>query len=67
MHNLENDAAAEDLLKHADHAQDEYFMKAFNLDFNNQSMYHLSLNTSNLSPEECSDIILNLSKNKLTF
>tara|TARA_B000000609_G_scaffold83210_1_gene62816 strand:- start:50 stop:757 length:708 start_codon:yes stop_codon:yes gene_type:complete len=67
MHNLESDAAAVDLLRHADHAQDEYFMKAFNLDFNDQSMYHLTLNTSNLTPEECSNIILNLSKNKLTY
>ena len=67
MHNLESDAAAVDLLRHADHAQDEYFMKAFNLDFNDQSMYHLTLNTSNLTPEECSKIILNLSKNKLTY
>ena len=67
MHNLESDAAAVDLLRHADHAQDEYFMKAFNLDFSDQSMYHLTLNTSNLTPEECSKIILNLSKNKLTY
>ena len=67
MHNLESDAVAIDLLKHADHAQDEYFKKAFNLDFNDQSMYHLTLNTSNLTPEECSSIILNLSKNKLTY
>ena len=67
MHNLENDAEAIDLLKHADHAQDEYFKKAFNLDFNVQSMYHLTLNTSNLTPEECSGIILNLSKEKLRF
>ena len=66
MHNLESDAVAIDLLKHADHAQDEYFKKAFNLDFNDQSMYHLTLNTSNLTPEECSSIILNLSKDKLT-
>ena len=67
MHNLESDAVAIDLLKHADHAQDEYFKKAFNLDFNDQSMYHLTLNTSNLTPEECSSIILNLSKDKLTY
>ena len=67
MHNLESDAVAIDLLKHADHAQDEYFNKAFNLDFNDQSMYHLTLNTSNLTPEECSSIILNLSKDKLTY
>ncbi len=67
MHNLETDAVAIDLLKHADHAQDEYFKKAFNLDFNDQSMYHLTLNTSNLTPEECSSIILNLSKDKLTY
>jgi len=67
MHNLESDAEAIDLLKHADHAQDEYFKKAFNLDFNDQSMYHLTLNTSNLTPEECSSIILNLSKDKLTY
>ena len=67
MHNLESDAVAIDLLKHADHAQDEYFRKAFNLDFNDQSMYHLTLNTSNLTPEECSSIILNLSKDKLTY
>ena len=67
MHNLESDAVAIDLLKHADHAQDEYFKKAFNLDFNDQSMYHLILNTSNLTPEECSSIILNLSKDKLTY
>ena len=67
MHNLESDAEAIDLLKHADHAQDEYFKKAFNLDFNDKSMYHLTLNTSNLTPEECSSIILNLSKNKLTY
>ena len=67
MHNLESDAVAVDLLKHADHAQDEYFKKAFNLDFNDQSMYHLTLNTSNLTPEECSSIILNLSKDKLTY
>ena len=67
MHNLESDAEAIDLLKHADHAQDEYFKKAFNLDFNDQSMYHLTFNTSNLTPEECSSIILNLSKNKLTY
>ena len=67
MHNLESDAEAIDLLKHADHAQDEYFKKAFNLDFNDQSMYHLILNTSNLTPEECSSIILNLSKDKLTY
>ena len=67
MHNLESDALAIDLLKHADHAQDEYFKKAFNLDFNDQSMYHLTLNTSNLTPEECSSIILNLSKDKLTY
>ena len=67
MHNLESDAVAIDLLKHADHAQDEYFKKAFNLDFNDQSMYHLTLNTSNLTPEECSGIILNLSKDKLTY
>ena len=67
MHNLESDAAAVDLLRHAAHAQDEYFMKAFNLDFSDQSMYHLTLNTSNLTPEECSKIILNLSKNKLTY
>ena len=67
MHNLESDDAAIDLLKHADHAQDEYFKKAFNLDFNDQSMYHLTLNTSNLTPEECSSIILNLSKDKLTY
>ena len=67
MHNLESDAVAIDLLKHADHAQDEYFRKAFNLDFNNQSMYHLILNTSKLNPDECSDIILNLSKNKLNY
>ena len=43
MHNLENDQDAIELLKHADHAQDEYFLKAFNLDFNDQSMYHLIL------------------------
>ena len=67
MHNLESDAEAIDLLKHADHAQDEYFKKAFNLDFNDQSMYHLTLNTSNLTPEECTSIILNLSKDKLTY
>ncbi len=67
MHNLESDAVAIDLLKHADHAQDEYFKKAFNLDFNDQSMYHLTLNTSNLTPEECTSIILNLSKDKLTY
>ena len=67
MHNLESDAVAIDLLRHADHAQDEYFKKAFNLDFNDQSMYHLTLNTSNLTPEECSSIILNLSKDKLTY
>tara|TARA_B100002019_G_scaffold156614_1_gene134866 strand:- start:148 stop:855 length:708 start_codon:yes stop_codon:yes gene_type:complete len=67
MHNLESDAEAIDLLKHADHAQDEYFKKAFNLDFNDQSMYHLTLNTSNLTPEECSSIILNLSKDKLKY
>ncbi len=67
MHNLESDAVAIDLLKHADHAQDEYFKKAFNLDFNDQSIYHLTLNTSNLTPEECSSIILNLSKDKLTY
>ena len=67
MHNLESDAVAIDLLKHADHAQDEYFKKAFNLDFNDQSMYHLTLNTSNLTPEECSSIILNFSKDKLTY
>ena len=67
MHNLESDAEAIELLKHADHAQDEYFKKAFNLDFNDQSMYHLTLNTSNLTPEECSSIILNLSKDKLTY
>lgn len=67
MHNLETDAVAIDLLKHADHAQDEYFKKAFNLDFNDQSMYHLTLNTSNLTPEECTSIILNLSKDKLTY
>ena len=67
MHNLESDAEAIDLLKHADHAQDEYFKKAFNLDFNDQSMYHLILNTSNLTPEECSSIILNLSKDKLKY
>ena len=67
MHNLESDAVAIDLLKHADHAQDEYFKKAFNLDFNDQSMYHLILNTSNLTPEECSSIILNLSKDKLKY
>lgn len=67
MHNLESDAVAIDLLKHADHAQDEYFKKAFNLDFNDQSMYHLTLNTSNLTPEECSSIILNLSKDKLKY
>ena len=67
MHNIEIDAASVDLLRHADHAQDEYFMKAFNLDFSDQSMYHLTLNTSNLTPEECSNIILNLSKNKLTY
>ena len=67
MNNLDSDAAAVDLLRHADHAQDEYFMKAFNLDFSDQSMYHLTLNTSNLTPEECSKIILNLSKNKLTY
>ena len=60
MHNLENDQDAIELLKHADHAQDEYFLKAFDLDFNDQSMYHLILNTSNLNPEECSKIILNL-------
>ena len=57
MHNLESDAEAIDLLKHADHAQDEYFKKAFNLDFNDQSMYHLTLNTSNLTPEECLSLI----------
>ena len=67
MHNLESDAVAIDLLKHADHAQDEYFKKAFNLDFNDQSIYHLTLNTSNLTPEECTSIILNLSKDKLTY
>ena len=67
MHNLESDAVAIDLLKHADHAQDEYFKKAFNLDFNDQRMYHLTLNTSNLTPEECSSIILNLSKDKLKY
>ena len=66
MHNLENDQEAIDLLRHADHAQDEYFMKAFDLDFTDQSLYHLVLNTSNLNPEECSKIILNLVNNKLT-
>ena len=67
MHNLGSNHDAIDLLRHADHAQDEYFRKAFNLDFNNQSMYHLILNTSKLNPDECSDIILNLSKNKLNY
>ena len=65
MHNLENDQDAVELLKHADHAQNEYFMKAFDLDFADQSMYHLVLNTSNLNPEECSKIILNVVNNKL--
>ena len=65
MHNLENDQEAIDLLKHADHAQNEYFMKAFDIDFTDQSLYHLVLNTSNLNPEECSKVILNLVNNKL--
>ena len=67
MHNLENDQDAVELLRHADHAQNDYFMKAFNLDFDDQSMYHLILNTSNLDPEECSNIILNIVNNKLTL
>ena len=67
MHNLGSDQDAAELLKHADHAQNEYFMKAFNLDFDDQSMYHLILNTSNLDPEECSNIILNLVNNKITL
>ena len=67
MHNLGSDQDAVELLKHADHAQNEYFMKAFNLDFDDQSMYHIILNTTNLDPEECSNIILNLVNIKLTL
>ena len=65
MHNLTGDDEAVELLKHADHAQNEYYLKAFGLDFDDLTMYHGVLNTSNLSPEDCSKVVLTLVSEKL--
>ena len=65
MHNLDGDQEALDLIRHADHAQDEYYMKAFGLEFNDLSIYHAVLNTSNLTPEDCSKVAFSLIKEKL--
>ena len=39
MHNLSSDNDAIDLLKHADHAQNEYYLKAFGLNFEDLGIY----------------------------
>ncbi|MFL2673418.1 MAG: AAA family ATPase [Dehalococcoidia bacterium] len=67
MHNLDSDKDALDLIKHADHAQNEYYMKAFGLEFEDLSIYHAVLNTSNLTPEECSKVVFSLIEEKLTI
>tara|TARA_B110000438_G_scaffold158298_1_gene151552 strand:+ start:1303 stop:2010 length:708 start_codon:yes stop_codon:yes gene_type:complete len=65
MHNLSSEEEGAELLKHADHAQKEYFTKAFGVDLEDLSMYHGVLNTSELNPEQCSKVILNLVKENL--
>ena len=40
-------------------------MKAFGLEFDDLSIYHAVLNTSNLTPEICSKVIFSLIKEKL--
>jgi cytidylate kinase len=65
MHNLDSDESALELMKHADHAQDEYYMKAFGLEFDDLSVYHAVLNTSNLTPEDCSKVVFSLIEEKL--
>lgn len=65
MHNLKSTDEGVELLKHADHAQKEYFSKAFGVDLEDLSMYHGVLNTSELNPEQCSSVILNLVKENL--
>ena len=65
MHNLSNDNDAIDLLKHADQAQNEYYLKAFGLNFEDLGIYHAVLNTSNLTPEDCSKVIFSLIEEKL--
>ena len=65
MHNLSNDNDAIDLLKHADHAQNEYYLKAFGLNFEDLGIYHAVLNTSNLTPEDCCKVIFSLIEEKL--
>ena len=65
MHNLSSDNDAIDLLKHADHAQNEYYLKAFGLNFEDLGIYHAVLNTSNLTPEDCCKVIFSLIEEKL--
>ncbi|MEC9450928.1 MAG: cytidylate kinase-like family protein [Chloroflexota bacterium] len=65
MHNLSSDNDAIDLLKHADHAQNEYYQKAFGLNFEDLGIYHAVLNTSNLTPEDCCKVIFSLIEEKL--
>ena len=65
MHNLDSDEDALELMKHADHAQDEYYMKAFGLEFDDLNVYHAVLNTSNLTPEDCSKVVFSLIEEKL--
>jgi cytidylate kinase len=65
MHNLDGDQESLDLMKHADHAQDEYYIKAFGLEFDDLSIYHAVLNTSDLTPEDCSKVVFSLIEEKL--
>ncbi|MAU55810.1 MAG: hypothetical protein CL899_02570 [Dehalococcoidia bacterium] len=65
IHNVTSNDEAEEILKHADHAQNEYYIKAFGLDFDDMSMYHSVLNTSALEVETCSEVVLALAKSNL--